>query len=44
MVLIKNFLLIFNVVSILFFSVNIRDHDGMNPQNIEKKRRIKVQK
>ena len=32
----KIFLLIFNVVSILFFSV-IREHDGLDYRNIEKK-------
>ena len=36
MVLIKFFLLIFNVVSILFFSV-IRDHDSMDCRNIQEK-------
>ena len=37
MVLIKFFLLIFNVVSILFFSV-IRDHGSLDCRNIEEKK------
>ena len=37
MVLINIFLLIFNVVSILFFSV-IREHDSLDYRNIEEKK------